>query len=99
MKFFPASVLGAAGITAIRAVLPAGIMIAAVGGVSDANFAEYLQTADVWVTTGGNDLTTNAGHVVPVAVRAQVTALSKSISAPLTGWDLDLSGIHDWFRA
>ena len=45
-----------------------------------------------------NDLTTNAGHVVPVAVRAQVTALGKSISAPLTGWDLDLSGIHDWYR-
>jgi hypothetical protein len=34
-----------------------------------------------------------------VALRAQVTALSKSISAPLTGWDLDLSGIHDWYRA
>jgi putative ABC transport system permease protein len=26
----------------------------------DRNFAEYLSTADVWVTTGGNDLTTNA---------------------------------------
>src|SRR5439155_1047622 len=30
LKFFPASVLGAAGITAIRAVLPADLMIAAV---------------------------------------------------------------------
>ena len=46
-----------------------------------------------------NDIACNAGHVVPVAVRAQVTALAKSISAPLTGWDLDMSGIHDWFRA
>jgi putative ABC transport system permease protein len=26
----------------------------------DANFDEYLRTAEVWVTTGGNDLTTNA---------------------------------------
>ena len=26
----------------------------------DASFGEYLGTADVWVTTGGNDLTTNA---------------------------------------
>lgn len=26
----------------------------------DANFTEYLRTAQVWVTTGGNDLTTNA---------------------------------------
>ena len=45
-----------------------------------------------------NDMATNAGHVVPIAVRAQVTALAKSISAPLTGWDLDLSGLHDWYR-
>jgi peptide/nickel transport system substrate-binding protein len=46
-----------------------------------------------------NDMACTGGYVVPVAVRAQVTALGKSISAPLTGWDLDLSGIHDWFRA
>ncbi|MBC7666089.1 MAG: peptide ABC transporter substrate-binding protein [Caulobacter sp.] len=46
-----------------------------------------------------NDLACAAGYVVPVAVRAQVTALGKSIVAPLTGWDLDLSGIHDWYRA
>ncbi|MHB8240594.1 MAG: ABC transporter permease [Solirubrobacteraceae bacterium] len=26
----------------------------------DVNFTEYLKTADVWVTTGGNDLATNA---------------------------------------
>jgi putative ABC transport system permease protein len=26
----------------------------------DANFAQYLGTADLWVTTGGDDLTTNA---------------------------------------
>ena len=43
LKFFPASVLGAAGITAIRAVLPADLMIAAVGGVSDKNFADYIE--------------------------------------------------------
>src|SRR5258708_32445152 len=35
LKFFPASVLGASGIAAIRAVLPAGARIAAVAGVSD----------------------------------------------------------------
>lgn len=43
LKFFPAGVLGASGIAAIRAVLPAGVMIAAVGGVSDQNFAEYIK--------------------------------------------------------
>ncbi len=59
--------------TTTRAVALAGIAALAVygsvaiGGARadllrglDANFAEYLQTADVWVTTGGNDLTTNA---------------------------------------
>ena len=43
LKFFPAGVLGPAGITAIRAVLPADLLIAAVGGVSDENFAEYAK--------------------------------------------------------
>nr|WP_316652754.1 2-dehydro-3-deoxy-6-phosphogalactonate aldolase [uncultured Gellertiella sp.] len=43
LKFFPASVLGPAGITAIRAILPPDLMIAAVGGVSDSNFGDYLK--------------------------------------------------------
>ncbi|MDI7861523.1 2-dehydro-3-deoxy-6-phosphogalactonate aldolase [Rhizobiaceae bacterium n13] len=43
LKFFPASVLGPAGITAIRAILPPELVIAAVGGVSDKNFGEYRQ--------------------------------------------------------
>lgn len=41
LKFFPASVLGPQGIKAIRAVLPEGVVIGAVGGVSDADFATY----------------------------------------------------------
>jgi len=43
LKFFPAGVLGPSGITAIRAVLPADLLIAAVGGVSDENFGEYAK--------------------------------------------------------
>lgn len=43
LKFFPANVLGAAGIAAIRAVLPRDLLIAAVGGVGDENFAEYVR--------------------------------------------------------
>lgn len=42
LKFFPASILGAAGISAIRAVLPKDAVIGAVGGVSDKNFADYM---------------------------------------------------------
>jgi 2-dehydro-3-deoxyphosphogalactonate aldolase len=41
LKFFPASVLGAKGVAAIKAVLPAGTETGAVGGVSEQNFAEY----------------------------------------------------------
>ncbi|THK36905.1 2-dehydro-3-deoxy-6-phosphogalactonate aldolase [Ensifer sp. MPMI2T] len=43
LKFFPASVLGPSGIAAIRAVLPTDIEIAAVGGVSESNFADYAK--------------------------------------------------------
>lgn len=43
LKFFPASVLGPAGIAAIRAVLPASIEIGAVGGVSETDFANYAK--------------------------------------------------------
>jgi len=41
LKFFPASVLGPGGIAAIRAVLPEGVAICAVGGISEADFAAY----------------------------------------------------------
>ncbi|MBP1853030.1 2-dehydro-3-deoxy-6-phosphogalactonate aldolase [Rhizobium halophytocola] len=43
LKFFPANVLGAAGIGAIRAVMPPEIPLGAVGGVSDADFADYMK--------------------------------------------------------
>ncbi len=42
LKFFPASALGPGGINAIRAILPSNTLIAAVGGVSDANFGDYV---------------------------------------------------------
>ncbi len=43
LKFFPASVLGPSGIIAIRTILPPELEIAAVGGVSDANFGDYAK--------------------------------------------------------
>lgn len=43
LKFFPASVLGPAGINAMLAVLPKDLLIAAVGGVSEENFADYAK--------------------------------------------------------
>ena len=50
LKFFPANVLGPAGITAIRAVLPKDLLIAAVGGVSEKNFRAYI---DAGITAFG----------------------------------------------
>src|SRR6202034_2644119 len=45
----------------------------------DASFSEYLGTADLWVTTGGNDLTTNSfrseGAIQAVARTAGVASV------------------------
>jgi putative ABC transport system permease protein len=35
----------------------------------DANFGQFLATADLWVTTGGDDLTTNSFHADGLAAR------------------------------
>jgi 2-dehydro-3-deoxyphosphogalactonate aldolase len=50
LKFFPASVLGPKGVAAIGAVLPKEVTVGVVGGVSDADFADY---AGVGVRTFG----------------------------------------------
>ncbi len=42
LKFFPASVLGPAGVSAIRAVLPKDREIGVVGGVSEVDFEGYV---------------------------------------------------------
>ena len=72
LKFFPASVLGAAGITAIRAVLPADMMVAAVGGVSDANFADYTR-AGITAFGLGSSLYKPGMTAAQVADRARAT--------------------------
>lgn len=46
-----------------------------------------------------NDLVCAGGYVVPIAVRKNVIALSKTIEAPTTGFDNDLASIADWYRA
>ncbi|MDR3470904.1 MAG: 2-dehydro-3-deoxy-6-phosphogalactonate aldolase [Devosia sp.] len=42
LKFFPAEVLGAKGIRAMKAVLPSDMPLYAVGGANPDNFAEYF---------------------------------------------------------
>jgi putative ABC transport system permease protein len=52
---------GIAGLAVYGSVAIGGARADLIRGL-DRNFSEYLQTAEVWVTTGGNDLTTNAFH-------------------------------------
>jgi 2-dehydro-3-deoxyphosphogalactonate aldolase len=72
LKFFPAGILGASGITAIRAVLPADLMIAAVGGISDKNFVEYTK-AGVHAFGLGTSLYKPGMTAADVADRAKAT--------------------------
>lgn len=45
-----------------------------------------------------NDLVCNDVHVIPIAYRPKVDALAHRLVAPLSGWDVELSVIHDWYR-
>ncbi|MCV3206657.1 2-dehydro-3-deoxy-6-phosphogalactonate aldolase [Mesorhizobium sp. YC-39] len=82
LKFFPASVLGAAGIAAMRAVLPAKTLVGAVGGVSDKDFAGY-KAAGVSVFGLGSSLFKPGMSVDEVATRAQ---------AAVAAWDAAFGG-------
>ncbi|TIO06887.1 MAG: 2-dehydro-3-deoxy-6-phosphogalactonate aldolase [Mesorhizobium sp.] len=73
LKFFPASVLGAAGIAAMRAVLPAETLVGAVGGVSEKDFAGY-KAAGVSVFGLGSSLFKPEMSVDEVAARARAAA-------------------------
>ena len=56
----------------MRAVLPAGLMIAAVGGVSDRNFADYVK-AGIVAFGLGSSLYKPGMTAAEVAVRAKAT--------------------------
>lgn len=77
LKFFPASVLGAGGISAIRAVLPTQTLVGAVGGVSEKDFAGY-KAVGVTVFGLGSSLFKPGMSVDDVAVRAH---------AAVAAWD------------
>ncbi|MBX3598359.1 MAG: 2-dehydro-3-deoxy-6-phosphogalactonate aldolase [Rhizobiaceae bacterium] len=70
LKFFPAIALGAKGISAIKAVLPADAIVGAVGGVSEKDFAEYAQVG-VKAFGLGSSLFTPSLTVSDVAERAK----------------------------
>ncbi|HSO47988.1 MAG TPA: 2-dehydro-3-deoxy-6-phosphogalactonate aldolase, partial [Rhizobiaceae bacterium] len=72
LKFFPASVLGPSGISAIRAVLPPETIIAAVGGVGDDNFADYAK-AGIRCFGLGSSLYKPGASAAETAQRARAT--------------------------
>ena len=82
LKFFPASVLGAGGISAMRAVLPADTVVGAVGGVSEKDFAGY-KAAGVTAFGLGSSLFKPGMSVDEVATRAR---------AAVTAWDAAFGG-------
>jgi 2-dehydro-3-deoxyphosphogalactonate aldolase len=72
LKFFPGGVLGPSGISAIRAVLPPDLLIAAVGGVSDQNFGEYAK-AGVKAFGLGSSIYKPGMSAADIAERAKAT--------------------------
>lgn len=73
LKFFPASVLGPAGIAAMRVVLPRDTIVGAVGGVSDKDFADY-RSAGVTTFGLGSSLFKPGMSVDEVSGRARAAA-------------------------
>ena len=77
LKFFPASVLGPGGIAAMRAVLPKDVLVGAVGGVSEQDFAGY-RAAGVSVFGLGSSLFKPGMSAAQVGERAR---------AAVAAWD------------
>jgi 2-dehydro-3-deoxyphosphogalactonate aldolase len=74
IKLFPASLVGPAGLAAIRAVLPAGTRTYAVGGVGPDNFAD-------WQRAGVTGFGIGSGIYAPGASAAEVGAKARTIVA------------------
>ena len=70
LKIFPATIIGHDGIKAIRAILPKGTLVYAVGGAGAQNFAQWINAgADGFGI--GTAIYTPGLSVAEVAIRAQ----------------------------
>ncbi|TWG98267.1 2-dehydro-3-deoxyphosphogalactonate aldolase [Mesorhizobium sp. J18] len=82
LKFFPASVLGPGGISAMRAVLPKHVLVGAVGGISAKDFDNY-SAAGVTLFGLGSSLFKPGMSVDEIRQRA---------IAAVAGWDAVFAG-------
>ena len=74
LKFFPASLIGPDGVKAIRAVLPKGCQVYAVGGAGAENFAQ-------WIMAGANGFGIGTALYTPGLSVAEVAARAARIVA------------------
>jgi putative ABC transport system permease protein len=88
---------GIAGLAVYGSVAIGGARIDLIRGL-DASFGEYLGTADVWVTTGGNDLTTNS-FPADGAVQAVARAPGVASVREYQGGYLDVGRRRLWIIA
>ncbi|MGV1939411.1 2-dehydro-3-deoxy-6-phosphogalactonate aldolase [Agrobacterium sp. 22-211-1] len=82
LKFFPASIIGPAGINAIRTILPKDLIIVAVGGVSDRNFAEYTSAG---ITAFGLGTSLYKPGMTAAEVRERATVTLSAYDAAIGG--------------
>lgn len=81
LKFFPANVLGPAGIAGIRAILPAGTEIYAVGGVGAPDFGAYVKAGCTGFGLGSSLYRPGAGAgEVAEAARRMVAAYDAAMA-------------------
>jgi peptide/nickel transport system substrate-binding protein len=45
-----------------------------------------------------NDLVVGDGHIIPLISRPRVHGSSLKLVTTYTGWDLDFSFLHNWYR-
>lgn len=74
LKIFPASLLGPDGLKAIRAVLPKGLAVYAVGGAGPSNFAD-------WVNAGASGFGIGTALYTPGTTPAEIATRAAAIVA------------------
>jgi 2-dehydro-3-deoxyphosphogalactonate aldolase len=74
LKLFPGSLIGPEGLKAIRAVLPKGLPVYAVGGAGPANFAD-------WIKAGANGFGIGTALYTPGLSTAEIGSRAATIVA------------------